>query len=692
VAFSRPLSHRNQPAAETNDTHVGDGSSPRYEFLISRAIEFIGAHDNAVDEDRLIAHVFGGGPAQLWRSLLRSILATEERVSLRPDGRWALPRHSEDAQRHVLLDSFVAVDVETTGLRPATNRIIEIGLVRYEQGQAVDRFSTLINPERGVSAFISRLTGITNDMLVDAPCFADRAAEVVDFIESRPLLGHNIGFDVGFLNAEFGRVGSPALINSRIDTMGLAMRLIPGLRKPSLDNLARTLGLQREGKHRALGDAELAAKAALLLARQAEGEGIVDPDQFAALSQPPERRPRDHVGRARSVLDRSILANIPRLPGVYVMRDASDRVIYVGKAKSLRDRVGSYYSQALGQGRKLDGLIESLVKIDIEVTGTELEALLLESQLIRRYQPRFNTAMRSKQDYPFIKIDLSNPWPRVTLAKDRRGDDSRYFGPFKSRHAAKAVVDLINAHYPLRTCPRSFRTPKSYGSPCLRLDLKQCAGPCVGKADRDAYMDAVREVVRFLDGDDASLSARIWTELETAATRLDYERARQLRSNLQQLEQVVASQQAIREATDRHTLVLVLPSPVEAARELFLMDRGRLWARFQVSQHDSSEEIGLRLARAWTRLHASAGVEIDQDSLDESHIMNRWLARNWTHPCVIPFDREADIDWPELASWALRIAAEDLRRAGDARAAYAIDSGEGDVLQPDAEAISENAE
>jgi excinuclease UvrABC nuclease subunit len=221
--------------------------------------------------------------------------------------------------------------------------------------------------------------------------------------------------------------------------------------------------------------------------------------------------------------------------------------------------------------------------------------------------------------------------------------------------------------------------------------LKQCAGPCVGKADRDAYMEAVREVVRFLDGDDASLSARIWTELETAATKLDYERARQLRTNLQQLDQVVASQQAIREATDRHTLVLVLPSPLDAARELFLMDRGRLWARFQASHHDSSEEIGLRLERSWRRLHTSAGVEIDQDSLDESHIMNRWLARNWTHPCVISFDREAEIDWPEIAAQALRIAEEDLRQAGDARVAYGVDSGEGESSLPEEETIPENA-
>jgi excinuclease UvrABC nuclease subunit len=400
----------------------------------------------------------------------------------------------------------------------------------------------------------------------------------------------------------------------------------------------------------------------MLLAQRALAEGQSSIAKFRAMSQPPERRAKDDVGRGRAVLDRSLLADIPKRPGVYIMRDAHDRIIYVGKAVNLRERVGSYYSQPLGYRRKMDGLLESLVKIDVEVTGSELDALILESQLIRFYQPRYNTAMRSHEEYPFIRVDLANPWPRVTLAKARKEDGGRYLGPFKNRNAARTVVDLINSHFPLRTCPRTFKNARSFGAPCIQLDLGKCLGPCVGRADRDTYMGIVRQVVSFLDGNDEVLYAEIWRGLEDAAARLDFEKARRLRNDLRQLQQVVASQRQIRQATEKHTLLLVLPSPEPDHVEMMVVVKGRPWARLRVARRDAVKDVAERLGGSWDRLQTAELAPIDHDSLDEAHILNRWLARNWRHPSVLPIEGKEPPDWLNFATRALRLTNDDLTR------------------------------
>jgi DNA polymerase-3 subunit epsilon len=628
----------------------------KYGFLIQRAVEFVSERGGSVDEDELICHVFGSGNPELWRSLLREILGGNGSLSLMANARWVLPgTENRGPDGYDLLGEFVAVDVETTGLQAIKHRVIEVAAIRYDKGTVVDRYETLVQPERRLSKFIRGFTGISDEMLAGAPRFAEIAEAVETMIGSSPILGHNVGFDVGFLNAELSRAGRPTLINDRIDVMGLAMRLMPELRKPSLERLVQAAGLTPRKGHRAGADAEMAAECAFVLAEKARAAGYATVEQFRAVAVPPERRPKDGVGRGRAVLDRSLLADIPRLPGVYIMRDAYERVVYVGKAKCLRDRVSSYYSQPIGVRKHMDGLLESTVRIDVEVTGSELEALLLESQLIKRYQPRYNTVMRSHEEYPFIRVDLGNPWPQVTLAKARKDDGARYFGPFKSKNAARASVDLINGHFPLRSCPRSFKTARSYGAPCIQLDLGKCLGPCIGRANRDEYMAIVRQVVNFLEGDDDLLYQQIWQGLEAAAERLDFERARRLRNDLRLLQFIVASQRMLHEATERHTLLLVMPSAAADHIEAVMVVRGRPWAQFRAARSETAESLAGRLGRSWARMIATGLGPIDHDSVDEANILNRWIARNWGHPAIMPIETGESDEWARLARRALEL-------------------------------------
>ncbi len=631
--------------------------------LARRAEAFITAQGGQASEDLLVSHVFGSaGSVALWRPLLREVLGRHDRLKLRGDGAWLLADHSAQPGSGAL-DEFVVLDVETTGLQPSRQRIIEIAVARFSGGVMANRWESLCSPGRRVPAYITKLTGIDDDLLSDAPAFESIADTAVALLTDAVIVGHNVEFDLSFLNAELERAGRSPIVNDRVDTLALATRLLPGLRKPTLSVLAERLGVSSQPKprHRAGPDAVLTGMVAVTLLEHARDAGFATLEDVKSVARPITRRPRERMARASSVVDRSILATIPRAPGVYLMRDANEHVVYVGKAKNLRDRVGTYFSQPLGYTRKMDGLIESLSRIQVEVVGSELEALLLESQLIRRYQPRYNTALRSHEQYPFIRIDVANPWPRVSLAKSRKDDGARYFGPFRSAATARKTVDLINRVVPLRTCTRSFRDARSYGSPCLELGIGRCLGPCVGQADRDQYVSLVRSVVDYVDGRDQALHELLWSGLENAAAALDFERASRLRRDLQASLALTAAQRRLRESTEANWVVLVTLSAEPEHRELMVILRGRLWSQLRVPDASPAGELASRLERCWERFTVVGIGEPDHDSVDDMHILDSWLARHEGHPSILAIQERAGTpDWQVMARRALALRRDQL--------------------------------
>lgn len=693
----------------------------RYNALCDRALEFVMSKGGIVPEDMLITHVFGssGSPA-LWRPLLRDILVHDERLVFHANGEWAMLRdEAELLFDETLLDEFVALDVETTGLKPSRQRVIEVALVRFRNGQVERSFETLLNPERAIPEFITRLTTIRNEDVAEAPKFADVAEEMLEFLGDSLIIGHNVSFDINFMNAELERVDREPLVNERLDTMGMAVRFLRSLRKPSLDRVADAVGLSPRKIHRAGGDARLTGEVAFRLVQEAMRQGVTSLDQMKASAQVRTPRVRDDVGRTRSVWDRSLAHAMPKKTGVYLMKNELGEIVYVGKAKNLRDRVSSYYSQPIGYTRKMDGLVEAVKEIDHVVVGSELEALLLESQLIRRLQPRYNTALKRTEHYPFIKVDIANAWPRVLLAKGIKDDGARYYGPYRSANSARKTVDVINQVLPLRTCTRSFKDARSYGKPCIALDLGQCLGPCMGRADHDEYRRSVDAVVNFLDGRDEALNERLLEELQGAALRLDFEKAGRLRRDIRSVQSIVEEQARLRSAEELHNLLLVLPSAEPEHREILVVVRGRLWAQLKTSRVPEIEgaangvdvdddgvisempverhagageqvrDLAERLERSLERARTSPPVMRDHASIDETAILNRFLFRNAGHPALIPIPRSDDGvlmgDPLAIARQALSLP-DDILQTLDAKKADDKESGE-DVDSRDAAGI-----
>lgn len=623
-----------------------DSTSPgHYENLLERAVACIEQHGGALDDARLINHVFGStGSEKLWAPLLHSILGADPRVTRLANGWWTTspPVVSGD-----LPSEYVVLDVETTGLKPRQHRVIEVGLIRVSGTDEPLVWSSLVDPGRRIPDYIRKITKIDDSMVSSAPEFRSIGPTIREIIGDIPIVGHNVDFDIGFLNAEFARCGQPRLINVAIDTLPLADALLPNARRLALGDVARELGVPFKGEHRALADAQATAGVWRELAIRAAGNGWTALEQILEVTarRSSRRSPGRPVGRGRAVLDESHLRDIPHAPGVYVMRDVNDRVIYVGKAIDLRKRVGSYYSQPLGYTRKMDGLLESLAAIETTVVGSELEALVLESQLIRRYRPRFNTVQRNAEQYSYIRVDISNPWPTVTMSKDRADDGARYFGPFRSNRSARSAVQLINDSLPLRTCKRSFKNHRSLGSPCIELSLGRCCGPCMGQADPETYRGYVNLVLDFLGGNEDALLPFLHQRLEASAAALDFEKAARLRDQITRANNLVLEQSRLGAVVSGGDALLILPGTEPGRREVWYLVNGRRWAQFSIDGETGIGDLGNRLLASRDRARSARdSLFLDHHSIDETALLARWIQRSPDHPALIRWGEDTPVN------------------------------------------------
>jgi DNA polymerase III subunit epsilon len=628
---------------EESESAPGTG----YEHLRARAHEHMLERGGRCHLHDLIRFMFGAtSKPDLWRTLTESILEGDDRLIRLADDVWSMRAGDSDPSAGLESATFVALDVETTGLQPRQHRVIEIGLARYERGRLIEHYSRLVNPERRIPDYINKLTGLADSDLISAQRFSQVAGEIVTFIGDSVLLGHNIGFDISFLNAELDRCRLPTLINRSIDTIPLSTRILKQIRRPSLDRVAKELGLPPRKHHRALGDAELAAEVALRLIGIASQEGIRFDDIVAELERQKGRR-RVSGASAGTVLSRSHLHELPRRPGVYLMIDINDRVLYIGKAKSIRDRVASYYAQPLGYTRKMDGLAEAIHRIDHIETGSDLVAQLLESQLIRRHQPPYNTMLRNSESYPYIRIDPANPWPYLRLVNRRRPDGARYYGPFRQRALARDVVALLNRRFGLRTCSRGFRSPASYGNPCLEYDLKRCPGPCIGRADANSYRARVRDLLHFMDGTSRGVQEGLAIELEEATESLAYETASVARRDLELIERLGVELANVSSLESKPPRLIVQPGSLESTIQVLLIAGGIWW-----SQHVVADTVPAnfqeRLEASWHRFIVSGGLALDHNSVDESSILRRWERTTDSIGKCIEFDPEARGVWQQI--------------------------------------------
>ena len=354
----------------------------------------------------------------------------------------------------MLLDeaTFVALDTETTGLSSRTARLIEVAAVKACRGRVVDRFEVLVNPAAPIPPRIARLTGIQTHMVTHAPLAIEVLPAFLEFLGDAVLVMHNERFDLGIINAELERAGLPELANSSVCTMRLARRLLRGLRSKSLASLKSHFEIEVHGAHRALADAQATFEVFLHLV--ARYRTMQDRHSVEALLKY-QRRTYRKTGRTPANVQHvrnSVLPGVPQSPGVYFMRDKADKLLYIGKAKSLAQRVRSYYAGTHGKELWTRQLVRSVHAITWTETNTELSAILLEHRLRKEHQPSYNRADRGADNRrfaapPFLRVGTEPDDRRLTVVRHIRDDGAQYFGPFANDRQAGTIVKAFFAVY-----------------------------------------------------------------------------------------------------------------------------------------------------------------------------------------------------------------------------------------------------
>ena len=431
--------------------------------------------------------------------------------------------------------TFCVVDLETTGASHATCAITEVGAVKVRGGECLGTFQTLVNPGHAIPREIVFLTGITEAMVLPAPSIDAVLPAFLEFAGDAVLVGHNVRFDLGFLQAAAAAGSYPRLANRWVDTCALARRLVrdevPDCR---LGTLASRLRLAHRPSHRALDDALATADLLHTLLERAGGLGVLGLDDLLEL---PTIRAHPQVGKLR------LTARLPRRPGVYLFRGRGGRVLYVGKATDLRRRVRSYFSG--DERRKVSQLLRETEAIDHVVCPGDLEASVLEVRLIHHHLPPFNRRSKLWRRYAYLKLTLDERFPRLSVVRTvRPGDGCLYLGPLSSTAAARTVADAIESAVPIRRCTaRPGRVPRD--GPCTPAQLGVATCPCAGTIGEQEYGRLVERVVRGLTVDHRVLLDPLAERMAELAGAERFEEAADVRDRASALSRALHRQRAL---------------------------------------------------------------------------------------------------------------------------------------------------
>lgn len=271
---------------------------------------------------------------------------------------------------------------------------------------------------------------------------------------------------------------------------------------------------------------------------------------------------------------------IPETPGSYQFKDKDGRVIYVGKASSLRQRLSNYFQDPRNMHPRTAQMVATATSVEWIEVRNEVEALMLEHSLIKQHHPRFNVRLRDDKSYPFLAVTLDEQFPRALVMRGRKRKGTRYFGPYAHAYAIRDTLDLLLRSFPIRTCsPGKFNEHQRLGRPCLLFHIEKCSGPCVGEIDETAYRQLVQELCDFLDGDTDEIVKRLEREMTGAANDLEYERAARLRDRLMAVRRAIEKQQMVGERSEDIDLIGIADDELEAAVQVFFVRKGRVVGR-----------------------------------------------------------------------------------------------------------------
>lgn len=273
------------------------------------------------------------------------------------------------------------------------------------------------------------------------------------------------------------------------------------------------------------------------------------------------------------------LKKLPAKPGVYIMHDEQDTILYVGKAVNLRNRVRSYFRENIGRGPQIDKMVSLIARFEYIVTDSELEALILENNLIKEHLPKYNTLLKDDKTYPYIKVTVGEAYPRILFVREMKKDKARYFGPYTSAGAVKDTIELLNKLYKLRTCNRSLPKDIGEGRPCLNYHIGQCSAPCQNLVSREEYREQVEKALNFLNGNYQPILKELQGKMQEAAEKMEFEEAAKYRDLFNSVKSVSQKQKISDSVGEDRDIIALAEDDRDAVVQVFFVRDGRLIGR-----------------------------------------------------------------------------------------------------------------
>lgn len=330
------------------------------------------------------------------------------------------------------------------------------------------------------------------------------------------------------------------------------------------------------------------------------------------------------------------LKKLPGKPGVYLMHDEKDAIIYVGKAISLKNRVRQYFQSSRNKGAKIEQMVTHISRFEYIVTDSELEALVLECNLIKEHRPKYNTMLMDDKTYPFIKVTVNEPFPRVMMARRMKKDKAKYFGQYTSAGAVKDTIELIRKLYHIRSCNRSL--PKDIGKerPCLNYHIHQCYAPCQGYISREEYRKSIDEVVRFLNGNYDPILKELEEKMLDASENLEFEKAIEYRELLASVQKIAQKQKITDTAGDDRDIIAMASEGEDAVVQVFFIRGGRLIGRdhfyLKIAENDTKSEILSSFIKQFYAGTPYIPAELMlPEEIEDQEIIEEWLTTRREH-------------------------------------------------------------
>ena len=535
---------------------------------------------------------------------------------------------------------LLVVDTETNGLGGEACEVIEVGAVLVGGGELHDRWESLVRPSAPLRRMIKRLTGISDEMVDAAPRLEDVMPELAASLDGRVLVAHNAAFDRRVLRQAFERIGLDWPDPPMLCTAALARKLLPLQRERRLGALADALGIEVRVAHRALADAETCARVLCALFPRLCANATTVGEAVSLLSP---RRRRSPATRRRVTTDaprpRLDFSELPTDPGVYLFRDQSGRVLYVGKSVSVRSRARAHFAPSTPGA---DWTTQASI-VDYRSTCSELGALVLENRLIKELAPPGNIRLTRRDDrLVYIRCRLDIAFPILEVAPEPAAGHAVTIGPVRGRTLARELVEQLDSLFGLRHCGRRLprrEHPSAYGQ------MGRCLSPCLGDLDPNLYRRRLDEALRLFRGDGGGgLIAHVEAQMRVAAAEQCYERAAWLRRRLGRLRVILGRLDGVLEATHVRPRLVLAAHPTDGSRrDAFWLIGGRLTDWGPVGDLEQMS-VQMRAALSRSARSGELGAHVPPEEIDEVRLVGCYLASH-----------------PELAQLAL----EPAPRSGD---------------------------